>query len=84
MNDPVSLPPAELDDALRAIERDFPGWVAWHGAIPMLYARRMRSSPPIVVRAPDIPGLRAEIGNAVHRAETGCSLAAPCAEHDPG
>jgi hypothetical protein len=57
--------PAELDEALRAVEADFPGWVAWHGAIPMFYARQLLSSPPVVVRAPDIPGLRAEIGKAL-------------------
>jgi hypothetical protein len=64
MSDPPSDSPAELDGALRAVEADNPGWHAWNGSIPMLYARWMLSSPPVVVRAPDIPGLRAEIDKA--------------------
>lgn len=65
MNDPASIPPDDVGAALRDVERDYPGWEAWHGAIPMLYARLPKSSPPIVVRAADIPGLRAEIETAL-------------------
>lgn len=65
MDDSDSCSPAELDGALRAVEADYPGWHAWNGAIPMLYARRVKSSPPIVVRAPTISGLRVEIEKAL-------------------
>ena len=38
--------------ALAEIERDYPGWRAWPGVLAgVVYARRPRSSPPLVVRA---------------------------------
>ena len=33
------------------------GWECWTGVSGMLYARLRPSSPPIVLRAPDVPGL---------------------------
>jgi hypothetical protein len=51
--------------ALAQVDRDFPGWHAWPGVIAgMLYARRPRSSPPLVVRATDTDQLRREIEDA--------------------
>jgi hypothetical protein len=48
--------------ALTAIDRDFPPWHAWEGMIAgLLYARRPRSSPPMVVRATSAEGLREQI-----------------------
>ena len=38
--------------ALAEVERDYPGWQAWPGVLAgVVYARRPRSSPPLVVRA---------------------------------
>ena len=38
--------------ALAEVERDYPGWRAWPGVLAgVVYARRPRSSPPLVVRA---------------------------------
>ena len=51
--------------ALAAIPGDYPGWLAWEGAIAgLLYARRPRSSPPIVVRSTTTDGLRRDIESA--------------------
>jgi hypothetical protein len=51
--------------ALADVDRDFPGWHAWPAVIGgVLYARRARSSPPMVVRAVTTDGLREEIENA--------------------
>jgi hypothetical protein len=44
----------------------FPHWEIWTGISGLVYARRLRSSPPMVVRAEDprdlIDAIRAEIG----------------------
>jgi hypothetical protein len=51
--------------ALTTIPDDYPGWLAWEGAIAgLLYARRPRSSPPMVVRSTSTEGLRREIESA--------------------
>lgn len=51
--------------ALAAIPGDYPGWLAWEGAVAgLLYARRPRSSPPMVVRSTTTDGLRQEIESA--------------------
>jgi hypothetical protein len=53
------------DQGLAAIDRDYPPWHAWQGPLGgLLYARRPRSSPSLVVRAADTAGLRQEIENA--------------------
>lgn len=45
-----------------SIEADFPGWSCWEGAIAgVLYARLPDTSPPQVVRAFTLAGLRAEV-----------------------
>jgi hypothetical protein len=41
------------------------GWYCWQGVVPAVYARLPKSSPPIVLRAPDVPALR----EAINRAE---------------
>ena len=53
--------------ALAEIERDYPGWRAWPGVLAgVVYARRPRSSPPLVVRAITPTGLR----HTIEAAET--------------
>jgi hypothetical protein len=44
------------------IARDYPGWEAWKGVLAgVVYARRPRSSPPLVVRAVTTDDLRQAI-----------------------
>ena len=53
--------------SLAEIERDHPGWHAWPGVLAgVVYARRPRSSPPLVVRAITPTDLR----YAIEAAET--------------
>ena len=56
------------DDSARAfakIAQDYPAWHAWPGTLAgVVYARRSRSSPPLVVRATTTDQLRREIENA--------------------
>ena len=48
--------------ALAEVERDYPGWHAWPGVLAgVVYARRPRSSPPLVVRAISAADLRRAI-----------------------
>jgi hypothetical protein len=55
----------ERDPALLAVERDYPGWHAWPALlVGLVYARRPRTSPPLVVRATTTDGLRKAIENA--------------------
>jgi hypothetical protein len=62
---------AEHDDdglthALREVERDYPGWQAWRAVLAgLVYARRPRTSPPLVVRA----GTTDELRQAIEAAE---------------
>jgi hypothetical protein len=37
---------------------EFPNWHVWRGIAGLIYARRIRSSPPIVVRGTDATDLR--------------------------
>jgi hypothetical protein len=51
--------------ALAEVERDYPGWQAWSAVLAgIVYARRPRSSPPMVVRATTTDGLRQAIEGA--------------------
>jgi hypothetical protein len=54
----------ERERALRGVEADYPGWFAWPGVISLVYARRPRTSPPMVVRATTTDELRQAIENA--------------------
>ena len=48
--------------ALAEVDRDYPGWHAWPAALAgLVYARRPRTSPPLVVRATSVDQLRKEI-----------------------
>jgi hypothetical protein len=53
------------DSSLAAIDRDYPGWHAWPAVLAgLLYARRPRSTPPLVVRSVTTEGLRQAIEDA--------------------
>ena len=53
--------------ALAEVEHDYPGWQAWPGVLAgVVYARRPRTSPPLVVRAITPERLR----QAIEAAET--------------
>jgi hypothetical protein len=43
---------------------EFPRWHVWRGVCGLVYARRPRTSPPIVVRAADAMDLRDQIRRA--------------------
>jgi hypothetical protein len=50
---------------LAEIARDYPAWRAWPGTVAgVLYARRPRTSPPLVVRAATTDQLRQAIEDA--------------------
>jgi hypothetical protein len=53
----------DLAAALAEVSADT-GWHCWQGVIPMLYASRPQTSPPVIVRAPTPEALRDEIGRA--------------------
>jgi hypothetical protein len=54
-----------LASALAQVGRDYPGWQAWPAALAgLVYARRPRTSPPLVVRATSVGQLCTEIENA--------------------
>jgi hypothetical protein len=57
-NDPT---PGALCATLRRIERDHPAWHTWQGVGGLLYARRLKSSPPVVYRSTDPGELEARI-----------------------
>jgi hypothetical protein len=44
--------------------REFPHWRVWRGVAGLVYARRLRASPPRVVRAVDTMDLRDQIRRA--------------------
>jgi hypothetical protein len=48
-------------DPLAALRGEFPGWQAWRGVSGLLYARRPRTSPPVIVRAATADDLAAKI-----------------------
>jgi hypothetical protein len=43
---------------------EFPHWHVWRGVAGLVYARRMKSSPPTVVRGEDAVDLRDQIRQA--------------------
>jgi hypothetical protein len=46
---------------------EFPHWHVWRGVGGLVYARRPRTSPPVVVRAEDAAGLRDQVKRADDR-----------------
>jgi len=63
MND---LPRHSTDPTLDDIKREFPRWHAWKGISGLVYARRLKTSPPPVVRAEDPTDLRDQIRGWEH------------------
>ena len=45
----------------QGIRTEFPGWQAWRGPSGLFYARRLMTSPPTVLRAETIEGLREQV-----------------------
>jgi hypothetical protein len=43
---------------------EFPHWHVWRGVCGLVYARRPRTSPPVVVRAENVVDLRDQIRRA--------------------
>ncbi len=62
-----SHPPAATTDALDAITEDYPHWSTWRGIAGLVYARRRRSTPALVVRSISVAGLRVEIELALRK-----------------
>lgn len=50
---------------------EFPQWYVWRGVCGMVYARKPRSSPPIVVRGEDVIDLRDQISRVEGRSGWG-------------
>jgi hypothetical protein len=48
-------------DPLAVLRGKFIGWQAWRGVSGLLYARRLRTSPPVIVRAATADDLSAQI-----------------------
>jgi hypothetical protein len=44
---------------------EFPHWHVWRGVCGLVYARRPRTSPPVVVREEDVVELRDQIRQAM-------------------
>jgi hypothetical protein len=55
------------EPTLESVAAEYPNWHLWRGVSGLLYARRLLSSPPIVVRGEDATDLRDEIRAAIHR-----------------
>jgi hypothetical protein len=49
------------EPTLDEVAAEFPGWECWRGIAGLLYARKMLSSPPVVIRAEDPQDLRDQI-----------------------
>ena len=52
---------------------EFPHWHVWQGVSGLLYARRPRTSPPVVVRGEDAVDLRNQMRQAEGRMTDGCA-----------
>jgi hypothetical protein len=51
------------------LEREFPGWHWWRGVSGLYYVRRVRSSPPIVLRAETLDELREQVRDYLNSKE---------------
>ena len=50
-----------VQSLLDEVAREFPAWYFWQGIGGLLYARRLMSSPPVVLRDITPEGLRSQI-----------------------
>jgi hypothetical protein len=59
----VSAAPEDSDDAPAwwPFANELPHWHVWRGINGLLYARRAKSSPPLVVRGEDAADLREQV-----------------------
>jgi hypothetical protein len=55
------------EPTLEDLMREFPQWHCWRGVNHLVYARMLKSSPPIVVRREDTISLRDEIIRIIWR-----------------
>ena len=53
------------------LEADYPGWHVWLGVSSLWYARRVLSSPPVIVRAARLAELREAISEHASRGTQG-------------
>lgn len=56
-----AMDPETAEPALKDVQAEFPAWYAWRGIAGLLYARRLNSTPPRIVRAEDADDLRDQI-----------------------
>jgi hypothetical protein len=50
-----------MDPSPESLEREFPGWTVWRGVSELWYARRLNTSPPVILRDENLTGLRAQM-----------------------
>lgn len=46
-------------------QQEYPGWWVFRGIAGLLYARRLKSSPPRIVRAESVDDLRGQIASEI-------------------
>ena len=54
-------------EIIARLEADYPGWHVWLGVSSLWYARRVLSSPPVIVRAANLTELREAISEHAAR-----------------
>jgi hypothetical protein len=54
-------------EIIARLEADYPGWHVWLGVSSFWYARRVLSSPPVIVRAANLIKLREVISEHAAR-----------------
>ena len=54
-------------EIIARLEADYPGWHVWLGVSSLWYARRVLSSPPVIVRAANLTELREAISEHASR-----------------
>lgn len=64
MNDHAST---GAEPTLDDVAAEFPHWHCWQGISGLVYARKLLSSPPVVLRAEDATDLRDQIRGWVGR-----------------
>ena len=58
-------------EIIARLEADYPGWRVWLGVSSLWYARRVLSSPPVIVRAANPTELREAISEHAPRGTQG-------------
>ncbi len=52
---------------LETVQAEFPRWEVWRGIAGLVYARKLLTSPPVVLRAEDPVDLRDQINGWLGR-----------------